>query len=773
VVRDLALRVVTTHRARTPVLGVDPELVLVLELNREVDPDLIRRAELMVLELASEKVLVAFAGDPELTEFRRRCEAYQQGARPPMETGKPERAAEYEDLFDAIEKLRPLASQDTISEELRRVLESTPVKQTLRLDVQCWCPEVVTEARRRYEEVFQAVVAAGGNVPDRSLRESAGLSMLRVELPADMVYQLAEVDRVKSIDVLPRPVLTHPQVWNASPEDLPEVLSPSPTATTVAVVDSGVRSAHPLLAPAVIGVEVAGPSLADGGDESGHGTLVASLSLHGSLDQSLSSREPLRPAGRLFSVRVLDANDNFPDTRLWEEHLHDAIMMAVSAGARVVNLSLGDTRRPYQPPRPTPLGAVIDGLAREHNLIIVISAGNYPAAAYTVDDSLRDDYPLRLLNDPAAGLLNPAPAALALTTGALCADRSQGVRPVRDRIDVVPMGGPDRPSPATRAGPGVANMIKPELVAPGGGWGLDELAQRLVKDQTLSVVGAGGAEPERLLAWSTGTSFAAPLVSHMALRVLDRYPFLSANGVRALVLASVQPVATVVTGPGQRTSAAEQARLTGYGRPSAGRAEASEDHRAVLFAENEIDVDGVHLYRIPLPATFFDSGGRRRLAVALAYDPEVRPTRLEYLASHMRVNAYRGASHDAIAEAYAQAEPIELDPADGDDTDLVASTGIRRYLVDLQPAERRRAKGANQYAGVVFGQRLSEDKGRDLILVVRNINRWATPGDRQRYALAVVLERDADHRPLYDELRAELGLLAEVELEVGYPDVPS
>jgi hypothetical protein len=333
VVRDLALRVVTTHRARTPVLGVDPELVLVLELNREVDPDLIRRAELMVLELASEKVLVAFAGDPELTEFRRRCEAYQQGARPPMETGKPERAAEYEDLFDAIEKLRPLASQDTISEELRRVLESTPVKQTLRLDVQCWCPEVVTEARRRYEEVFQAVVAAGGNVPDRSLRESAGLSMLRVELPAGMVYQLAEVDRVKSIDVLPRPVLTHPQVWNASPEDLPEVLSPSPTATTVAVVDSGVRSAHPLLAPAVIGVEVAGPSLADGGDESGHGTLVASLSLHGSLDQSLSSREPLRPAGRLFSVRVLDANDNFPDTRLWEEHLHDAIMMAVSAGA--------------------------------------------------------------------------------------------------------------------------------------------------------------------------------------------------------------------------------------------------------------------------------------------------------------------------------------------------------------------------------------------------------------------------------------------------------
>jgi hypothetical protein len=41
------------------------------------------------------------------------------------------------------------------------------------------------------------------------------------------------------------------------------------------------------------------------------------------------------------------------------------------------------------------------------------------------------------------------------------------------------------------------------------------------------------------------------------------------------------------------------------------------------------------------------------------------------------------------------------------------------------------------------------------------------PGDRQRYALAVVLERDVDHRPLYAELRAELHLLAEAELEIG------
>jgi hypothetical protein len=90
-----------------------------------------------------------------------------------------------------------------------------------------------------------------------------------------------------------------------------------------------------LLAPAVVGAEVVGPGLADGGDESGHGTLVSSLALYGQLEEQLATEAPLRPAGRLLSIRVLDDQDQFPDIRLWEEHLYEAIMLAANAGARV------------------------------------------------------------------------------------------------------------------------------------------------------------------------------------------------------------------------------------------------------------------------------------------------------------------------------------------------------------------------------------------------------------------------------------------------------
>ncbi|MGH3428960.1 MAG: hypothetical protein ACRDQZ_15570, partial [Mycobacteriales bacterium] len=73
---------------RRSVLGVDPELVLVLELNGRLDPEHAERAGLSVLEIAGEKVLVTFASDPELTEFSRRCTEYSKGPRPGKVPGK-------------------------------------------------------------------------------------------------------------------------------------------------------------------------------------------------------------------------------------------------------------------------------------------------------------------------------------------------------------------------------------------------------------------------------------------------------------------------------------------------------------------------------------------------------------------------------------------------------------------------------------------------------------------------------------------------------------
>ncbi len=299
-------------------------------------------------------------------------------------------------------------------------------------------------------------------------------------------------------------------------------------------------------------------------------------------------------------------------------------------------------------------------------------------------------------------------------------------------------------------------MIKPELCAPGGGFSYDYGTNRLVeRDPAVHVLGADGSRPDRLLATGAGTSFAAPLVSHAALRVLGAYPALTANGVRALLLASAEPTQPVIKSDREAVAREQQARLTGYGRVSAERAEASDDHRAVLLAEEVMRVNDVHVFTVPVPSSFTESGGWRRITVALAYDPPVRPTRLDYMASRMDFWAFRGVTVEQVRNAYA---------APAEDTNTVPATLTNPYL-KLQPSTTLRSPGTNQWASRTFPQ-LFKDGHRELVIVVRNTNHWDGDGNKQHYALAVVLERDPWRSALYAELRAQFELLTEAEIEL-------
>jgi hypothetical protein len=225
-----------------------------------------------------------------------------------------------------------------------------------------------------------------------------------------------------------------------------------------------------------------------------------------------------------------------------------------------------------------------------------------------------------------------------------------------------------------------------------------------------------------------------------------------------LLLCSAEKTEAVIEGLTEAKARQQQGRLTGYGRVSAEHAEVSEDHRAVLLAEGEILIDDVHLYTVPIPLTFFISGGSRRLTVALAYDPPVRASRLDYLASHMEVHAYHGASLQQVRAAYTKPQKeVDEDPIE-----------LREFRLDLQPSSRRRGKGVHQLGSREFLKRIDQAKGDQFVIAVKNTNRWDTPGTKQSYALAVVLERDRGHAPLYAELRTRLEVIAEIEAEVEF-----
>ncbi len=697
-------------------------------------------AGLQVLEARGASALAAFSGDPDMTRFFEQRAAYENDSSP---SGNPR----FQSLFDAIDVIRPLEPSDVIDEDLAQRIAAGESGDVLIVDFSCWCTENQPDNERRHEDTKRALSHAGATVLDSTRRFTVGLSVIRAEIAASSVIDVVRTDRIARASLLPRPLLSYPEIARRTVDRLPTIQPPGPGTPLVAIIDSGVQAGHPLLSPAIFETLTVTSRLPDGGDESGHGTFVAGLALYGPLEKLLGARGTLRPAGRVLGIRVLDHQNAFPDAELWQPLVEAALSAAAERRAKVINLSIGDDRHPYHPPAPVNIAGVLDNLIQKHDLVVVVSAGNVAPGEHP-----SSRYARHLITSDQAGLLPPAMSALALTVGALVPDEHQGARPARESISATPLGRPGHPSPVTRAGPGIEQATKPELVAPGGTYVYDSDRNMVRADLGRGgVVSTAGGRPDALLARDIGTSFAAPLVTHAALRVLGRYPGLRGTAVRALLLASAIPTEPLFDADSEQEARAADRRLAGFGRVNAEHAELSTDHRAVLVSEETLRPDQVHFYTLRVPQAFFRRGAKS-ISVGLAFNPPTRVTRLKYLSSRMSLHVYRGLDVDEIRAKYAAA--VEDVP------DLPG-----RHKVDLQPSDAVRLKGANQAARADWTQPWSQEYA-EIVVVVRNTYRWPYGDEPIPYGLALVLEVLEDNLPLYAELRAQLELLSEIEPEL-------
>ena len=307
-------------------------------------------------------------------------------------------------------------------------------------------------------------------------------------------------------------------------------------------------------------------------------------------------------------------------------------------------------------------------------------------------DLADSSYPKTILEAEDSGLLDPAPAALALTVGALCPDHGQGATSLgRRRRDTC--RGARKTQPSNQGWSWADGHGQAGARAPGGSLAVDSADVALVdmRDPSVRVIGAGAGWDIQASRRRHRTSYAAPLVTHAALRILGHYPRLSANAVRALLLCSA-PGSRTRVGPGESRRA--PAAKTHHWIRARLRAPRRSQRRspAVLIAEDEIVVDDVHLYASsPVPETFYEPGGWRRLTAALAYDPPVRPTRLDYLASHMNVQVYFGVPVATVRAAYVKEAGAEDE----------SPPELERYKRDLQPSSTIEARGPTSLRGHV------------------------------------------------------------------------
>lgn len=688
-----------------------------------------------VLASEPDAARILFADDVELTAFKEKVAAYAGDI--PDKQKEPRHAA----LFNAIESVGELLPIDRIGPILKsegfREPNAFKNERTEILDVELW-PVVDFQADLFIHRITTVVESQGGTVLDQYRGASALL--VRVQAKGKAIRALLDQTEVSSIDRPPQPDLPDLGIEQIDIGQIGEAVAAPPNAVAIGIVDSGLTSGHPLIAGSVIASFGVPASL---GDDDGkmHGTPVSGIAAYGDLRQRIVGGD-WDAKFRIASAKVVNAQGTFDSKELVPTQMEQAIRRLHNEfGCKVINISLGDVRRPVGL-RPSAWAAALDELARELDLVIVVAAGNADRTKLAaLGPEVIDRYPQFIL-DPSNRILEPGSAVNVLTVGSLA--HGNGLDEAdAEGVTVQSLCDASQPSPFTRIGPGSNGCVKPDLVDFGGTAVYDGLARRLLDGASKPNAGVPSLHSDyvrrQLLTSVSGTSFAAPLVAYKAALIAESLPDASANLVRALLALSADQPQAARDALGL---ANEETRynVLGYGVADVARAVQSEDGRAILYREDSLAGDKFAVYEVPIPEEFQNTKGARQIRVALCFDPPVRHTRLDYAGISMGFNLLRGTTPAEVFDAFRrwekkkEGEPFTLQNV---------------LKCDMKPGPQRREKGTLQCATFTAKTNL-ERFGDSYYLAVRCESGWSF--EDQRFAVAVELRHEAGI-PLYERLQ--------------------
>jgi len=731
--------IVETQQARPKISDIDPALILRVQTTSPIDEADWARIGLTVLATEPNKALVMFANDRELLEFRRRVEAYQRV--PPKRNKNPE----YSGFVSAIEEVGEISPNDRIGPALRAegiqdVAEFRDDERRI-VDIEFWRPSDDEVGRYLYRAAAKTVELGG--VVINEYRGNAAI-LMRIEADGVLIRALLDLPEIASIDLPPTADLPLIEVSEIAIPDIGGIEPPPGEASVIGIIDSGISAGHPLLAGAVAGSLGVPPALGDD-DERGHGTPVAGIAIYGDLRQHLENNL-FNARFRVASAKVVNRDGQFDNEELVPSQMEAAIRhLHREYGCRVINISLGDIRHPVRT-KPSSWAATLDDLARELDLVIVVTTGNTTRAL--VDghgDNIVNAYP-DFLFDETNRILEPASAINAVTVGSVA--HSNGMSELdEDLVGVRPIAQSGQPSPFTRVGPGIRRMMKPDFVDYGGTAIFDGPTQTVMAGErrpSAGILSLYHRYLDQLFTSRSGTSFASALVAYKAALVRETYPAASANLVRALLAIGAEiPIAAIECLNNREDES--QSNLLGLGVINIERALASDDSRVVLYREDALPVDRFAVYEVPIPESFQITRGKRHIKVALAFDPPVRHTRFDYAGITMSFSLLRGTAAEDVLKHFRKWQKAEGPAFRIHD----------RFKCPMVPGPQRRERGTLQCATYIAERNIA-GYGDRYFLAIQCEGGWATNlVGEQRFSVAVELQHEADVQ-LYERVRLRI-----------------
>ncbi len=708
---DALIRSLEQERAtaQTSLPAADPELVLVFETRGSVVDviEVMQRVGLQVLIEVEDEfdpdedfeknatrpapipglLHVAFGGLQAMQQLRDAWETWSRGE--PL-SGLGGRSSGLASLFAHLKDIRPWSPADRI--------RSTGLEEAVRdwldagvdevpIEAELWFSDSVAQRSARQTSVSSLIATVGGRVLHTAIHEAFGYHALAAMVPVnalrDVVGQGPDaLQLLRSHDIFfvrPGGQSVTPSE-DAQPGEVTPEESASPSGDPRVLLLDGLPAAnHVRLADRLLIYDPDG--LDDGTYEAWlrrHGTEMASLIVWGDLGAEASPlRHPvivrpiLKPDPKTMArVEAVPESTLLPDlmVRAFRE------ITTASPTVRIVNLSVCDPHAPFDT-IPSAWARALDWLMVEHNVLVIISAGNYPVVELPVarsafeaaEEAERREWTLKVLGSEANGrrLLTPAESINALTVGALHADAS-GAYVSGNRVDL--LGGAVLPSPVSAMGRGFRRSVKPDIHTPGGRqlFTVDLSSSgstRLTASASTLAPGLRAASPTRADPTQgelhvRGTSAATALATRQAARLLDVIEDLRVGApefsdrhvpaaLKALLVHGVEwPDKRLVTG---LDWVLPLDRYFTYGHLHTDHTLECPDNRVTVLAVGDLGSREEEDILVPLPEGLTGIRGKRRVTATLAWLSPINWRHRQYRRAKMSFSAPGGALQPVIS----------------------------------------------------------------------------------------------------------------------------
>lgn len=686
--------------------GIDPEQVLVIETIGSVDnfANAVKRIEGLewMGEFESDEIVpdqdfydennpektlngrlyLVVTNQRALDEMLSLWRRYQADPNMQFEYG----LAKFRDVFLYLKSIRRWGVQDRLLET--GVIDSWQKKLeedgdgVISFEAELWFRNSEEKRRQGSAIVTNLIQQLGGQILAESLHDGIAYHGILAELPANAIQAVVDnpnTELVKCDSVMFfRPVgqilagdglLEDEAVYSDFEEhSLPD------GEPVIAVLDGLPLANHRLLNGRLIVDDPDDIENSYNANERVHGTSMASLIVHGDLNDGL------RPLGRPVYVRPImqPIPNDFRTPR--REHISDDVLLVdlihrsvkrlfegddtegpAAPSVRVVNLSIGDSYRQFLHSM-SPVARILDWLSITYDVLFVLSAGNHSDAIQlgisrtefeSSDPKEQEVSVVKALFSDARNrkLLSPAESINGLTVGSVQYDSSHfGV--VNNRFNPFLQF---LPSPVSAFGSGYRRAIKPDIVFPGGRVLYQEDPQFSRRDNYVikpvepsirnTPPGNKTAIPARQsgslegIAYSCGTSNAAALMSRAAGICYDSFqkifaeqaididarvyevPLLKAMLVHGCSWGDIgSRISEVLRTPENgRQLSGLISRWIGYGMPVVDRVLDCTEQRATVLGFGKLFDGEAHVFSLPLPPSLGSRPEWRRLTITLAW----------------------------------------------------------------------------------------------------------------------------------------------------------